>query len=128
MATVTQLLANKENAQKSTGPLSYEGKAKAGQNAIKHGIRGTCLFLDDEDPNDFQQVMDGLIASLSPAGTLELALVERIAVSLWRQQRLIRAETAGIELARRTDVYARIEAALDVGSGKPIKASDFQPP
>src|SRR5437667_9045492 len=115
MATVTQLLANKENAQKSTGPLSYEGKAKASQNAFKHGLRGTRLFLADEDPNDFQQVMDGLIASLNPAGTLELALVERIAVSLWRQQRLIRSETAGIELARRTDVYEnreRIEAAL----------------
>ena len=31
-------LANKKNAQKSTGPKTPEGKARCGQNPRKHGI------------------------------------------------------------------------------------------
>lgn len=34
-----------------------------------------------------------------PVGTLEQSLVERIAVTLWRQRRLVRSETAHINLA-----------------------------
>ena len=38
MATAKQLLANKNNARKSTGPKSAVGKLKSSQNAIKHGL------------------------------------------------------------------------------------------
>ena len=41
-----------------------------------------------------------LQAALSPVGFVELALVERIAIALWRQRRLVTAETASIYLAR----------------------------
>jgi hypothetical protein len=35
---------------------------------------------------------------LRPLGILELSLVEKIAISLWRQRRLVCAETATLEL------------------------------
>lgn len=38
---------------------------------------------------------------MHPAGVLEQTLVERIALSLWRQQRLVRTERASIELQRK---------------------------
>lgn len=38
---------------------------------------------------------------LKPHGILEQAMAERIAVALWRQRRLVRAETAQIELRQR---------------------------
>ncbi|MGH8579393.1 MAG: hypothetical protein ACREVK_04440, partial [Gammaproteobacteria bacterium] len=62
-------------------------------NAVKHGLFARQLILNDEDPTEYQALVDGLQAALSPVGTLEYALVERIAITLWRQRRLVRAET-----------------------------------
>ncbi len=38
MATEAQILANRRNAQKSTGTRTREGKAAVSQNAVKHGL------------------------------------------------------------------------------------------
>lgn len=40
MTTRKQAAANKANAQKSSGPKSAAGKAKAAQNAVTHGLTG----------------------------------------------------------------------------------------
>ena len=36
MPTTAQILANRNNSQKSTGPRTVEGKAVVSQNAVKH--------------------------------------------------------------------------------------------
>ena len=41
---------NQRNSQKSTGPRTKEGKAKARQNALTHGLRAKVLALPNEDP------------------------------------------------------------------------------
>ena len=38
MATQKQIKANRQNAQKSTGPKTSDGKAVVSQNAVKHGL------------------------------------------------------------------------------------------
>ena len=38
MTTEAKRAANRANAQKSTGPRSSEGKARASQNATRHGL------------------------------------------------------------------------------------------
>jgi len=38
MTTESQINANRQNAQQSTGPRTDEGKAKVAQNATKHGL------------------------------------------------------------------------------------------
>jgi hypothetical protein len=41
---------NRQNARKSTGPKSEEGKERSRQNAMKHGLRAEVLATPDEDP------------------------------------------------------------------------------
>ncbi|WP_343618679.1 hypothetical protein [Ralstonia sp.] len=115
MTTMRQREANLLNSRRSSGPRSAVGKAKASRNALKHGILGTHLLLADESADEFRLLLDGLQASLSPVGDLEVVLVERIAVTVWRQRRLVRAETAHVELNRRLDIKSnrhQIERAL----------------
>ncbi len=38
MTTLKQIEANRLNAQHSTRPVTIEGKAKASQNTLKHGL------------------------------------------------------------------------------------------
>ena len=96
--SAVQISANQAKSQKSTGPLSIEGKQKVAGNALKHGLFSKNLLLTDEDPLAYHQLLEQLSLELSPIGRLEHTLIERISVSLWRQQRLIRAETATVEL------------------------------
>jgi hypothetical protein len=65
-------------------------------NAVKHGLLSGKLILEGEAPEDYQALMGGLERSLQPKGTLELALVEKVAIALWKQRRLVAAETASV--------------------------------
>ena len=89
--------ANKRNAQASTGPKTARGKAIASTNATRHGILSQELMLPHEAPAEFDDLLSALITELGAAGTLECALVERIAVAIWRQRRLVRAERQDIQ-------------------------------
>ena len=65
-----RLDANRRNAQKSTGPRTPEGKAKASANATTHGLsspRGNPLapgtLLHTEDPSAFQALLDEYVVT-----------------------------------------------------------------
>ena len=129
MSTTEQrIAANRVNALSSTGPATADGKAAASQNALRHGLRSARMFLDDEDPAEFEALVSELINSLNPVGTVEIALVERIAVNLWRQRRLVVAETASLSLTRQPR-----KIALDTGNelgrryGAELKEDDLAP-
>ena len=99
MTTSTaQVKANINNAQQSTGPITEEGKQVVANNAMKHGLFSKQLILNTENEADYQLLHEELQTNLKPVGALEQSLVERIAVSLWRQRRLVGSETAQINL------------------------------
>lgn len=103
MTTSTaQISANRTNALKSTGAITQAGKAKVAQNAITHGLFSKQLVLQDENPLEYQLLLDQLQQELSPVGILEQSLVERVAISLWKQKRLLKAEMAKLNLERQT--------------------------
>jgi hypothetical protein len=85
-----------KNSAKSTGPITLAGKQISSVNARTHDILSQELLLPNENPAEFSQLLDELIADLKPSGTMEFTLVERIAMTLWRQRRLARAERADI--------------------------------
>ena len=95
MSTEEQIDANRRNGSLSKGPKTPEGKAASSKNAIKHGLQSDEALLPGEDRGKFQQFADQLRAELGPHGELELALVERIIVLLWRLHRVGKLE-AGV--------------------------------
>lgn len=127
MSTTEQrCAANRANAMLSTGPTTAEGKAMASRNATRHGLLSARMFLDDEDPAEFHDLCAALAQSLAPADAIEDALVERIAVSLWRQRRLVTAETASVSLARQPRKIASAVGA-ERGYGPDVKPNDLEP-
>jgi hypothetical protein len=130
MTSKAQVLANQQNAQKSTGPKSLDGKQKVGSNRITHGILSTKLLLAGESSQDYQSLLNDLQAQLRPVGVLELTLVEKVAVILWRQRRLVGAETAVIELEMTPQrVASEVNAGMDLTGfiGDKIEPEDLQP-
>lgn len=109
MTTDKQTAANRLNARNSTGPRTPEGKAVVAMNAVKHGLLSQRLCLADENPQEFEALQNELQTALRPVGMLELVLVEKIAIALWKQKRLVAAESAGIELNRSTRLKANLE-------------------
>jgi hypothetical protein len=96
MATDKQIEANRQNAQKSTGPRTDGGKAASSQNALKHGVLSGKAISSYEDQPAFDALLEQLIQDLEPQSALELTLVERIAILFWREKRLAETEAAGV--------------------------------
>jgi hypothetical protein len=105
MTSTKKLQANQINARASTGPKTARGKAVSSANATRHGMLSRELLLPHEDPAEFDELLSALIDELGAVGTLECTLVERIAVAIWRQRRLVRAEHRDIQL--QNDVAAK---------------------
>jgi hypothetical protein len=126
--SVKQLHANRENAQYSTGPTSKAGKRTVSGNATRHGVLSTRLVTEGEVEEEFHELFDELCRSLRPEGILELTLVEKIAINLWRQRRLVRAEHAAIEIRKKdAAIVDQISDELGIGvlSTKRITTEDL---
>ena len=91
-----KLEANRLNAQKSTGPRTDEGKAKAAANSYQHGFFAKRLFLNMEqwakDKADYETVAKGVIKHYQPEGFMENFWVEKIATEALRFARVVQHE------------------------------------
>ena len=70
MASKAQIKANRENAKKSTGPRTAEGKALVSLNALKHGLLAQDAVLPEEDPAEFDRQLRDLEHDLRPENSL----------------------------------------------------------
>jgi hypothetical protein len=65
---------------------------------VKRGIFSKAiLFLEDESAAQYAALIKDLREDRRPEGTLESILVEKLAILIWRERRLLRAESAEIE-------------------------------
>lgn len=92
MATESQVLANRANAKKSTGPRTVAGKAAVAQNAVRHGLLAEQAVIRDEDPGQFEFYRQQLLAELHPGGAMESVLAERAVGLAWRLRRAERVQ------------------------------------
>ena len=106
MRTEKQTSASRENAKKSTGPRTTEGKARASKNALKHGLMAQDAVIPGEDPGEFDRHLSKLEDTYLPRNYVEKQIVHQIADTMWRIKRLSRIETTVIGASiERTRVY-----------------------
>ena len=126
MATQSQILANRRNAQQSTGPRTAEGKAKVAKNAIKHGLFARQNVVIPENQADFDALRDEMLKELEPVGTMESILAERIVSLTWRLQRAERMQNELIDVKIRreiNDTWPELSETLI--TGKPCDKSRY---
>lgn len=100
MSSEKKTASNRINARKSTGSRSAAGKAVVSRNALKHGFLSANLIVEGESPEEFSELLCLLSDEFEPVGLVEQALVERVGIALWRQRRLVRAESAEVSINR----------------------------
>ncbi len=83
---------------KATGPRTEQGKQRASRNATIHGIFSKVIVLNDESRPEYDRLVARLLKALQPEGALEELLVERLVTIMWRQRRLLMAESAEIRV------------------------------
>jgi len=97
MATESQILANRRNAQKSTGPRTRKGRAIVSKNAVKHGLLARQNVISTEKQADFNLNRDRILTELAPESPMESILADRIVILSWRLQRTVRIQTQTID-------------------------------
>ena len=115
--TEKKTAANRQNAQRSTGPRTEAGKERSSLNALCHGIysnlRTRVAMIElGEDPDEFDELVDRLKrcwgCGQDPLIDVE---VEELAWLLWRKQRLERARDARlVDAKQRADAEGRRRA------------------
>ncbi len=87
MLSEKQLVANRANAQLSTGPKTEEGKRRSSLNARRHNLTGQVTAMTEEDRIAHNAFSEALIKAMAPEGALELQLAQRVATDSWRLNR-----------------------------------------
>ncbi|MGA8026395.1 MAG: hypothetical protein WB992_04565, partial [Bryobacteraceae bacterium] len=103
-----QLIANRDNAQLSTGPRSLDGKAKSCVNAVNSGLTGRTVVLPTDDAAEYAALIAAFQKEFAPIGRAECELVQSLADTDWRLHR-IRA----LEFALYTQGHLQFEEAFN---------------
>ncbi|MBV9677424.1 MAG: hypothetical protein JO185_13890 [Acidobacteriaceae bacterium] len=106
-----RLAANRANAQWSTGPQTPEGKAKSSLNAVKTGLTGRSVLLPSEDAEAYETHLLQYLERFAPVGERETELVQSLADTQWRLNRIPGLEFGLFALGRMryAERFAEIE-------------------
>ena len=126
MSTEAQIKANQENAKKSTGPATSEGKQRSSMNAMIHGIFSKTPLLPGENQEQFKLLEDEIIKAYQPTDAMEYHLVQRIYLTCIRQIRLREAEAAKLEISMMPEVMCKsVTQLFEHNSDKKFTAEDI---
>jgi hypothetical protein len=112
MTSEAQIEANRENAKKSTGPRTQEGKDASRRNALRHGLAAEHISIFDEDPDDFARFHATMLEALMPLGEDERMLADRVVMGNWRLRRVWRMQAAAMNEGALAIARSRGRAAL----------------
>ena len=87
---------NRENALKSTGPRSAEGKERASRNALKHGLRAETFAISPEEAEELKTLTDEWVDYYQPESPGLRAALDRCVLSVVQQKRCARFQAARV--------------------------------
>ena len=73
MSSARKAAANRQNALKSTGPKTPDGKAAVRLNALRHGLLSEEDLLPGENDEALRELAEGLRAELQPVGSWRIS-------------------------------------------------------
>ena len=83
---------NRANASHSTGPKTEAGKHRSSLNAYRHGLTGHTIILPAEDLVAYQDFTRTFFDHYKPVDTIEKQLVQSLADTSWRLNRVAALE------------------------------------
>ena len=98
-----KIASNRRNAERSTGPKTYNGKNISKYNGMVHGLTARTAVIPTEDPAEYDRLMANVAGTLRPRNAVEVMLISQACQANWAHTRSVKAETARLA--------ARIEAA-----------------
>jgi len=115
MSTQSQIIANRKNCKKSTGPKSHKGKTIVSQNALKYGLTAANDIISAESRPEFDLYHDQMLAELKPQSPMESMLAERVVSLSWRLKRIRRIQNQTIDAlnkANGNDLFSKLKQSL----------------
>ncbi len=79
---------NRANAAHSTGPKTEAGKKRSSLNAYRHGLTGHTIILPVEDLDAYHTFTQKFVVDFKPQSMLEKQLVQSLADTAWRLNRV----------------------------------------
>ena len=87
MASQEQLNANRENAQKSLGPISEAGRTRCQEASVTHGLTSVKILMSTDDKSAYERSVANTFDRLNPVTDPEKAMVQFIADHEWKLAR-----------------------------------------
>ena len=140
MTSPRRIEANRQNAQRSTGPRSRRGKARASKNAAKHGLSENQIVLTGPERARLQRRRKQWAADLQPRDAVERELFETLLHATIVRERVDRLDAVAWDDARRlaaeafdrdhpgpldADAQARRQAAITAALPEPRALRTF---
>jgi hypothetical protein len=113
-----QIAANRDNARKSTGPKTPEGRAISKMNALKHGIFSKEVLVRGlnikESRRELEVLHERFWQEYQPLGAMEELLLDQIVTAYWRLRRAWTAESGEIALSVDEGQWKRSHPPLEL--------------
>ncbi len=105
---------NRANSQHSTGPKTEEGKEKSSLNALRHGLTGRHVTLPTEDIGAYRHNVKSFQDHLQPQGPIEANLVQTLADTAWRLNRVVALETKLLKSTESLETQIKVLSNLSL--------------
>jgi hypothetical protein len=93
MPSLTRVPSSKDDGSLPKGPSNLAATLRSSENAIIHGLCADCIVLEDEERQNFLNLLQQHVDHFRPANEVEFGLVEEMCAARWRQRRAWSIET-----------------------------------
>ncbi len=129
MSTQAQIDANRQNAKKSTGPKTEEGRTKSAANSTRHGLQANPTTIFENNPHERSQydaIKAKILKQCLPEGELELQAFERYVFALFQAGRARQMEAEAQDRwsnePTNETLFTQMERILKLGAAQERRA------